>query len=192
MKKKKKNTEVPYREAVIYTSKFITYTEDGTVLIAEQVRDEAKNQLEISLDLIPNFLSGEKRYIDYKIDYFLKIKEGIITDDDDYEKVEKYNNVFYEIPKNNDDSATIIIEHDKLNESWNVSVNNITSSLNQFNLFVTKKHNLNFLYASHTVNFNSKNKVELKFLNSLENNFDGISIFTMRKFNSYSLRKLNV
>lgn len=188
-------TEIPeYREAVVYTSKFITYTEDGTVLIAEQERDETKLQLEVDLELIPNFLSGHKHYSDYKIDYFFKIKQGIITDNDDYEDVEKYNNVLYQIPKNSNE-ADVLIEHNKLNGTWVISLNNLSNAaaLGIFSFFVCKKDNPNFLYSSYAVDYSKLNEsVEIKFKTLFENDFDNLSIFTIRKFKSYTVRESNV
>lgn len=193
-KKKKEINITEYREAVIYTSKFITYTDDGTVLIAEQERDESKLQLEVDLELIPNFLSGHKHYSDYKIDYFFKIKQGIITDSDDYEDVEKYNNVFYEIPKNNN-AADVVIEHDKLNRAWVISLNNLSNipALGIFSFFICKKDNPNLLYASYEIEHYKLNEpVEIKFKTLFENEFNELSIFTIRKFKSYTVRNLNV
>lgn len=198
MKKKKKIIEeieiIPYNGEV-YNSRFISYSENGNVTGIDFEKHVDKQQLEIDVNLIPNFMSGAKICVAYNIDYFLKIKNGIIKDTiENLIDENKHNNIFYEILKSDNNNFDVLLEHNSLKKSWIVHFNQNLDilAIQQFSFFICKKNNPNFLYSSYTCDLKeNKFLFELNFKTSLELDFNDLSVFTLKYFKSYQLRNID-
>jgi hypothetical protein len=179
----------------VYNSFFVQYNENGDVLLVSNVKDPAFSNFEISIDLIPNFITGKKDCRKYNIDYFFKIAEGLLTDDEEYSSLVKLDLLPYEIPNIINEIVDVLVEHDTLNKCWNI----ITPLYNreklevvsQIPLFVCKKNCPHILYAAY---YPSADKliagaVTIPFQTDKELELNDVSVMTIKKFKSYGIKE---
>lgn len=76
------------------------------------------NNYESKVSLIPNFISGIKDCIKYKIEYFYNINAGLITDKEEQTDLIKTDYLLYEIPCVIINDWEILLEHDAINNNW--------------------------------------------------------------------------
>lgn len=193
MRKKIKKEELVQ---LVYDKKYLHYDNAGLVVGISIDPSRTFKNFQIELELIPNFISGKKNFINYKIDYFLNIAEGLISDEDDIEDVLKNQVVLYEIPvEENNNTFDIVVKHDSLSKKWIVETTadaNKLSAITTIPLYVTVKNNYNFLVSSYQINplLLVDNAIELNFLVDEESNLNNISVLTVKKFKKYGLVKV--
>lgn len=197
MKRKKStkintDTALPFN-GVVYTTKFINYTDNGKVVSISFEKEEGYKFLEIELDLIPNFVSFNKSFHNYTIEYFRKIKDGLLTDSDEEDTIVKTEYTYYTIPKQVGNSE-VIIEHNLANKHWLVRISDVLNleNLSDFSFHVAHLNNKNFLISSYTVQVENiiDNKIIFEFNSSEEQEFDKIQLLTYKKFKSYSVKEI--
>jgi hypothetical protein len=179
----------------VYSTKFINYQDTGEIIsISSSI--ESENFLEIDIELISNFVTGNKNFHKYNIDYFKKIKLGVLKDTDELDTLVKFDYIYYKIPENND-FHDICINHDANNKEWIVSLSEVLNkhTLEDFNFYVVFKNNKNFLLSSYTVNAENlikEKNIKFKFLSNDEIDFNKIEILTYKNYNHYSVKELYV
>lgn len=179
----------------VYTKKYIQYNENGEVFGITGIPDDNFKNFEIDLDLIPNFINYKKDFKKYSIDYFLKIAEGLITDEEEIEDYFKNEFVYYTVPIEFKEDFDILIEHDSENRTWTVTSDcskMMLETVGYVPIHVTVKNNPNFLISSYFIDAKDlyRNKVQLNFLSDIEKDITKISLLTNRKFKNYSVRLL--
>lgn len=177
---------------VVYSSKYVNYREDGSIIsISSEI--ESENYLTIELDLIPNFVSGSKDIHNYNIEYFKKIKLGLIKDSDELDSLVRSDYIHYTIPYDQEDSEVKIF-HDLKNKKWIVEFCNYINleMFSSFTFFVVLKNNKNFILSSYYVKIENNNPIEFSFLTDEEENFNSIFLLTCKKFKSYSVKEAYV
>lgn len=190
-KKRKHPIEEPVIfNGVVYTTKFINYDDSGKIIsISNNI--ESSSFLEIDISLIPNFLSSKKNFNNYPIDYFKKIKEGLISDDDEIDKIIKFENIFYSITETNVDVADVIIEHHTEIKKWRVIFSKFLQEPDpNFSFFVVKKFNKNALLASYKFNNSMDRCLEFQFQTSEEENLENVEVLVYKKYRQYSLKEV--
>lgn len=181
---------------VVYNKKYLHYDENGNVLAISIAPSATYKNFLIDLDLIPNFISNKKNFINYKIDYFLNIAEGLISDEDEIEDVLKNQIVLYEIPvEDSNNSFDMLVKHNSLTKKWIVETTadaNKLGAITTIPLYVTVKNNYNFLVSAYHINplLLANTPVELEFLTEEEANLDKVSVLTIKKFKRYGLVKV--
>lgn len=187
--KKKKIVEF---NGVVYTTRFVHYNDQGEVFGIGGLPDQNFKNFEIKIDLIPNFVSLKKNYRIYNIDYFVKIAEGLITDEEEIEDADKNNLIPFEVLFEQNKNAELSIVHDATNKQWVVSstaYKNKLETISSIPLYITIKNNYNFLLSSYSINTLDliDKQVTLDFLTDVEQDINSISILTVKKFRSYSV-----
>jgi hypothetical protein len=186
-KLKQPTEEVIKFNGVVYNSKFINYDESEKIISITSV-SEGPNSLEIDINLIPNFISFKKNYINYTVDYFKKIKEGLISDEDEIDKIIRSEYVFYQVDRNNVTNDVTII-HDRRNKKWIVEFSEVIPKDSTFTFYVTKKSNKNYLLSSYS--FNTSEKVLIfDFRSEHESILENIDILVYKKYKNYGLKEL--
>lgn len=189
-KVKKQDTDL------VYNKKYLHYDDHGNVFAISIAPSSVYKNFLIDLDLIPNFISNKKNFINYKIDYFLNVAEGLISDDDEVEDVLKNQVVLYEIPvEESNNGFDVLVRHDGVSKKWIVETtadSNKLGAIATIPLYVTIKNNYNFLVSSYHINplVLAADKVELEFLTEEEINLDSVSVLTIKKFKKYGLIKV--
>lgn len=182
-------------QSVVYNNIYISYDNNGEVTGVNLETIPNVQQIEVPIHLLPNFMSGNKMFKHYPVEYFIKIKNEITKDTlEDSIDLEKTNFIFYEILESTLEEVDILFEHNSLKKSWIIHIdkNSDTNALNQFSFFVTKKNNPNFLYSSYNINLKENNfPIEIKFKTNLEIDFNSLSVYTKKYFKSYQLRKID-
>lgn len=182
------NTE--HINGFVYNSRFVNYDDSGKIL-SISLEKESINNIEIDNDLIPNFISAVKDFNNYNIQYFLKIKQGLISDEDELDTIVKSEYVFHKIVSD-EDTYEVLIRHDLKNKKWHVDFSNLIldNSVSNFVFYVTKKSNKNFLISSYNIHDISDSHFEFDFKTIDEEQFSGIEVLVYRKFKYYCLREI--
>lgn len=194
MPKKKINhpTEDPITvfNGAVYSSRFINYDDSGKIL-SISLEKEGPKFLEIENDLIPNFISSTKDYNNYNIQYFLKIKQGLITDEDEADAIVKFEHIFYSV-KSSLDIYEIQISHDRKNRKWYVNFSDLVGDEMRpdFTFYVVRKDNKNMLLSSYNLKDVSKSNFEFNFKTELEESFEDVEVLVYKKLKYYSLKEL--
>lgn len=187
MKKQKSKIteEIIEFNGIVYNTKFINYSTTGEVLSIDNL-PSSKLFLEIDINLIPNFINGNKDYRKYNIDYFKKIAEGLLTDYDDCGAIVQSDYVFSKILDNN--NFDILITHNKNLSLWTVNFLN-QLEVENLSFFTVLKSNKSFVLGSYHLNKSEKDKQIFSFKSVLENDFEKIDVLTYNRPRHYSIRK---
>lgn len=177
--------EVEIISGAVYTSTFIIYNVEGKI-IGISNEPQLNNCLEISNDLINDFKLGKKNFYNYNINYFQNLKEGIIQKE---ESLLTYTSFLYVLPFVNHFKNEITLIHNKT--YWELKIrDDIKYEKNNLNFFLCKKNDPSYFY-SYLIFDLSKEKFEVNFQNSFENDITKFSVVTMKKFNSYGIKEKN-
>jgi hypothetical protein len=172
---------------------FVHYDDTGQVYLLSTCRDEMLKNLEISVDLIQSFLAGKKSCKDYSIEYFIEIKDGTILDTDETVDLIKSEFVFLNVPI--DDAVTeLTFEYNVAKQSWiiipGIGLTNRLLAMPRISFYICKKNNPYFLYASYFLDPAQlvNGPMEIPFTTKIEETLSKISVMTLKKFRSYSIR----
>lgn len=170
---------------VVYTSTFLSYSENGKILGIYNEPQSINNLLEISNDLIVDFKLGKKNFYNYKIDYFKNLKEGIFQQD---EFLITHTSFLYILPIVDHFKNEVTLIHN--NNYWELKIrNDINYEKTILNFFLCKKNDPSYFYSYLCFDL-SKQKFKCNFQNSFENDLTNFSIVTMKKFNSYAIKEI--
>jgi hypothetical protein len=189
------NTEHEIFSGAVYNNFFIHYDDEGKVYLISNVKDDTLNNYEIKVSLIPNFLSGLKDCTKYKIEYFYNINSGLITDREEQTDLIKTDYLLYEIPSVIINDWEILLEHDKSVNAWIVSASvqaiERLEIITNIQIYVCKKDNPYFLINAYTINAKDliNNPIQLEFCSELENEFENLTVYTVRQFRDYLVKE---
>jgi hypothetical protein len=171
----------------MYNTKFIYYTEDGTVTqIRATPPDDNTLFFEIDLNLVLDFVVNYKPFDNYKIDYFLNLANGKITE------VEHSTNTKlpFIISQTSGYHNEITIEHTA--NSWIAVVRDDVKDkieiYKTLKVFICKKDNLSCLYMPLV--FDLQNNREVAFTTEIEKDLNSISLVTGKLYNSYGVKEV--
>ncbi len=180
----------------IATKRFVVYDADGYILSIQNKEDDKQNNLVVDLKEVEKFLDGSDSFTKYRVEYDFIDKEFKIVNVQQYHETFMRESFLYKIPNDNNDVEIKIIQ-DNRNLCWKLEIDpqlpaelksksiNIDPTKQFYS--VTKKNDPNVLLAM------------LKFDHTLtipfESNFkfdkNPVSVYTMRKFNSYKHEVIN-
>lgn len=181
--KKTKNKIEPFN-GVVYNSTFLEYNIYGEIVTVSNEKILGENVLEIDNSLITDFQLGNKHFRNYKIDYFVNLKKGVVQKE---EILVNYTNFLYHIPLVDHYKNEITLVHNQ--DKWNLKIReNLKFEESNLTFFLCKKDEPSFFYSS--IVFNLNKTTEIKFQNSFEYDLKSFSVLTMKKFNSYGIKDI--
>lgn len=178
--------------SIMPTCMFVYYDESGNVTAISNEKNDSLLYAEVPESKVIDFLSGEKSFSKYKIDYFTFNKDAYKAE----LLIDIPTNLIYVIPfSKKEDIKDITITHDKETKTW-------TFVLNESGVEVVKKHNIFKPYRFYIIKDNNPqlllSTIELTgeellqspsvaFKSKFENHVKTAGIVTMKEFNSYGL-----
>lgn len=170
----------------MYNTKFIYYTEEGTVTQIRALPPEDDTLFfEIDLNLVLDFVVHYKSFDNYKIDYFLNLAKGKITEIEHPASTK----LPFIISKTLGYYNEITIEHKS--NSWvavvREDVKDKIEIYKTLKVFICKKDNLSCLYMP--LIFDLQQNCEIAFTTELEKDLNSISLVTGKLYNSYGVKE---
>ena len=161
----------------------------GEILaVTNEVLSEFEYKLTTTYDEVVDFLSGTKRFIDYRVGLTPNsTTRSILFKQIDHEIK---TNLFVNIDNISND-ADFTITWDLINSQWifnfNKDITEYPSST--LNFFIVKENNFNFLISTMRINMQLLllGPVRVPFTNNHERDIKNISIITKMIFNTYGL-----
>lgn len=182
-----------YKKRISYLNKInnkvpIWYCEydskSNDIICFTTIDNKTSTRIEVSHDTAMKFNSGEK----HLYQYFVNVDSNAVEIKQQFLKPKTTN--FFEVIQQTD-ICDIIIQKDYKNNKWKFSCNNVDNNIDgSLHFSITQKDNPNLLYRSITISVNeiTDNTVEVDFTEHDKNTKD-YSVFTVKKFQSYTLEE---
>lgn len=177
--------------------RYVCFEDDGTIYKVTNKPDERFKNLELDFAEVEDFITGKLSLLEHKVEFdFLEKKYSIksLKQVDDEKLMWAF---LYEIPKEKPDENQIIITKDNIKKCWRVKVDekfaqglqqqNIEINLQNYYFSVTKKDDPNVLYKL----LQFPDSLEVAFENNFEFDNEEISVYTMRRFDTYYYEEVN-
>ena len=171
----------------MYNTKFVWYTEDGTVTQIRAVPpDDGSLFFEIDLNLVLDFVVHYKSFDNYKIDYFFNLAKGRITE---VENTVGSTNLPYIVPQTLGYKNEVTVEHKE--NSWSVKIREDVKDKIQIyktlKFYICKKDDLACMYMPLT--FDLEKDQEIEFKTEIEKDLKNISLVTGKLYDSYGVKE---
>ena len=178
--------------SIMPTCMFVYYDESGNITAISNEKNDSLLYAEVPESKVTEFLSGDKSFSKYKIDYFTFNKE-------DYKEellIDIPANLIYIVPfSKKEDEKDITIVHNKETKTWSFVLNesgvDIVKKQNLFKpyrFYIIKDNNPQFLLS--TIELTGNELLEtpsVAFKSKFENHVKTVGVATMKEFNSYGL-----
>lgn len=177
----------------VYNTSFVYFDDTGTVHGISNIISEQFKNFEIDNVLVEDFYTYKKILANYNIEYFYNLSKGVIELEQE-QKIIDSNLSLQMIPRTVAYNNEVTIEHDLTNKEWILKFRD--DIIDKFDIisklvfFVTKNNDPYFLYRSFVVVSTDKNLIKVKFETEKEHNLKKISLFTIKKFNSYGVKEV--
>lgn len=175
------------------TKFYVYYRTDGTIFSISNKNTDEGDYLEVDEYKVIDFLKGKKDYSRYRIEHFKqdKLPEKI-------DEIHLKNNILYQVPfAENVSNKEVVITHKTTDKCWNLSLTDtgkkeiIKMNLESlFPFYITKKDDPHYLISSIKVSGNDLYAgISVDFSSTKEQDYNNISVFVPKNFNSYGLVK---
>lgn len=178
---------------------FVKFNEEtGEITGIGPKLDPDSNSIEVELEKVLPIIEGKESRRNYRVQYDPKNRElAFVNVTEQTFNSSDVNDFIYEIPDYDINDADITVEQNIPETCWKIKLGQqLKNSLKQKKLklnttlafSVTAKHDPNVLYRTLFVDFSKvafDNYVILDFTMPFETQYLPVSVFTMRKFDSY-------
>lgn len=175
----------------ITTKRFVVYDDDGYIYAIQTKPDDKLNNLETEIENVEKFLNGSDSFTKYRVEYDFIDKEYKIVSPKEYQDSFKQESFLYRIPTQSANNADVKIIQDNVNRCWKLVIDpelpeelknkkiNIDPSTQFYS--VTKKNDPNVLIT--VLRFDKT--LTVPFADNFKFDNVEVSVYTMRKFNTY-------
>jgi len=182
---------------------FVCYDDNGDILkITPEQPDISEKYILVDQEDVKVLLTGEELIFKWMVGFNLKTKVNELIPKGLYDERDfKINELIYEVPFGNKD-AEIVIDYDKDNTCWKFLIsseleiflynNNISLNDSFLHFSVCEHNNPNILFKTLTVSLDQLVKNHyfiLPFIYEWEANLKEFSIYTNKRFNTYSFMR---
>lgn len=177
----------------VYNTSLIYFDDTGAVHGISNIPSDQFKNFEIDNSLVEDFYTYKKILSNYNIEYFYNLSKGVIEQEQE-QKIVDSNLSLHMISRTTAYNNEVTIEHDLINTEWILNFRN--DIVDKFDIvsnlvfFVTKNNDPYFLYRSFTVTPTDKSLIKIKFETEKEYDLKKISLFTVKKFNSYGVKEV--
>ena len=171
--------------------RFVSFQDDGTIYKISKHIDERYKHLEVEFDEVQDFIEGKKSLLQHKVEYDFVDKTYVIKSQQQVDEDKLMWSFIYEIPTERPNDNQLVITRDKKEKVWRLVVDenfqkdldrqNITVDISKYYFSITKKHDPNVLYK--LIRFTDGN--EIKFTEDFEFDDTEVSVYTIRRFDTY-------
>jgi hypothetical protein len=158
---------------------FVYYDEQGSITSITNEKRPTGDFLEVEEVEVLDFLNGSKDFTQFKITSLSSGSKQIKLAQQTSQLIYKD---FYTLATANGDEQ-VIVNHNSKKSSWDITVKD---NAVEFNLYVCKKNNLNFLIR--TIIVPAKNMCSIPFEMQEENNINNLMVLTKKIYKSYGIK----
>ena len=158
---------------------FVYHDSEGNITAVTNEKRSSGDFIQAEESEVKDFLTGVKDFTKFKIHSLSSGNKTIKLSSDNSGLVYKD---FYILSKSQG-NEDVIITHNSLTKSWNINVN--SKELYEFNFFLTKIDNLNFLVRN--IKVDSKKFLSIPFELEVEENIENLIILTKKVYKSYGI-----
>lgn len=182
----------------IITDRFVHFDNDGNITKISRAADENEDSIKVSFDKVKGLIEGRESLVDYKVEYDFLEKAHVLKHINTWKQDQLKDAFMLEI--GNDDNPDVTIVQDKTARVWRLEIgldlkNAIVDQQLQIDpttqyYSVTKKHDPNILYRLIKFQKSGDDYVAPFEYDFELDNLD-LSIYTVRKFSTYSYEVIN-
>lgn len=185
------------------TVMWVIFEKDTGKVLGVSPKNEEKNSIPVDLEDVKGILDGTESKKSYRVEYNPKIKElelqNLHLQSFDGASVDDF---IYEVPEGASEDSDIAIEQNIPETCWKVKIGKqLKRNLRRqgirlnsvLNFSITAKHDPNILYKTLSVDFSrilNDNYVVLDFDMQFEREKTPVSVFTSRRFDTYSFTRI--
>jgi len=180
----------------INNDRFVVFDDQGEIQSVSRYKDENYNNIKVTFDQVRPLMEGKESFFNFKVEYDFIEKRYVLKHKADYEQEQLKESFLYEIPYNSAKTEVKVIK-DNVNQVWKLCIDSdLFNSIQNGAVHadpkdqyysVTRKYNANFLYR--VLKFNETLEIPFKY----KFEFDNIptSVYTVRKFSTYSIEVID-
>lgn len=177
--------------------RFVCFDDDGNIYKISKESDDRFKFLECDFEDVKKFIEGHWSLLDYKVEYDFIDKKYYIKNQTQVDEDKLMWCFLYQIPRTVPNNKQIVLTKDNVKHVWKISADpnfiedlndkKVTIDLSNYYFSITKKDDPNVLYR--LIRFN--NGDEVAFENDFEFDNEEVSVYTMRRFDTYHYEEIN-
>lgn len=191
-------------EGLLYvsTKRYVYFDEDGNLTAVSNVNTEPGNYVEVEFRDIENLITGKEHFFHYYIAFDTASKSYVLKhklNEEDF--TFDVNNQIYKIPRNSSITDIKIIQDIK-NKKWTIVLDDvIRSNFKSKKMIFTKSLDFSFtryndphqLEKFLVIDLNQlvEKDLQIEFVNQIELDPDALSVYTIKRLETYSHEVLN-
>lgn len=182
----------------IITDRYVHFDSNGQITKIARQQDNIDEAIKVSFDKVKGLIEGKESLVDYRVEYDFLEKQYILKHINTWKQDQLKDAFMLEV--GNDLSPDVTIVQDKANKVWRLLLGHeLQTAINEQNLqidptlqyySVTKKHDPNVLYRLLKFKKQDNNYI-VPFEYDFEVDTIQLSIYTTRKFSTYSYEVIN-
>jgi hypothetical protein len=180
-------------QVTIITDRYVHFDSNGQITKISREPDNIDESVKVEFEKVKGLLQGRESLVDYRVEYDFLEKKYILKHVNTWKEDQLKDAFMLEIQ--NDVNPDVTILQDKVNKTWKLVLgNDLQKAMKEQNLIidptvqcysVTKKYDPNVLYR--LLKFKKQdNEYVVPFENDFEVDTLELSIYTTRKFSTYS------
>lgn len=180
----------------VNNDRYIAFDDNGNLVSIGRYKDESYSNLKITFDEVREIIEGKESIFNYKVEYDFIEKRYLLKNKYDIEQDQLKESYLYELKKSTTKSDVKIIKNNK-NKCWNLEIDpDIFEGIQEGSIYadpkdqyysVTLKYNPNFLYR--VLKFDETCVIPFEFDFEFDN--ESVSLYTVRKFSTYSFEVID-
>lgn len=182
----------------IITDRYVHFDSNGQITKIARQHDDNDEAIKVKFETVKGLLEGKESLVDYKVEYDFLEKKYLLKHVNTWKQDQLKDAFMLEV--GNDSNTDITIVQDKVEKVWKLVLGNeLQTAITEQNLqidptvqyySVTKKHDPNVLYR--LLRFKKQNNdYVVPFEYEFEVDTLDLSIYTTRKFSTYSYEVIN-
>jgi hypothetical protein len=180
-------------QVTIITDRYVHFDSNGQITKIARQPDNIDDSVKVGFEKVKGLLQGRESLVDYRVEYDFLEKEYVLKHVNTWKEDQLKDAFMLEIQNDNNPDVTII--QDKANKVWRLVLSDdLQNAMKEQNLTVdptlqcysvTKKYDPNVLYRLLKFKKHHDDYV-VAFENDFEVDTLDLSIYTTRKFSTYS------
>ena len=180
--------------------KYIMFDNNGTIVSIKSQHDDSLNFIKVNINEIENIIKGIAPIHEYTVEYDLPTKGYMLKHNKEWEQARTSNSFLYKIESDENPDVTLI--QNNVKKRWELKFNNeLESNIQEHNVNLTnaisgfsitdKDNPYNLHYILNFLSSNKSNNFYADYPSNFEFDKMPISVYTIKKFGSYSHEVIN-
>lgn len=184
------------------TKRYVYFDDDGNLTAVSNINTEPGNYVEVEFLEIENLITGKEHFFHYYVAFDTVSKSYVLKHKFNEEEFTfDVNNQIYKIPQNNHRTDIKIIQDIK-NKKWKIVLDEIIrDNFKSKKMIFTKSLNFSFTkyndphqlenFIAIDLNQLIENNLEIEFKNQIELDPNALSVYTIKRLETYSHEVIN-